>query len=35
LLTYDTKTKRFVADYKQMNVVLQKIIGSQDNQLRS
>jgi hypothetical protein len=35
MLTYDTKTKRFVADYKVMNVVLQKIFGSLDHQLRN
>ena len=35
MLTYDTKTKRFVADYKVMNVVLQEILGSLDQQLRN
>jgi len=34
MLFYDTKTKRFVADYKVMNVVLQKIFVSLDEQLR-
>jgi hypothetical protein len=35
MLSYDTKTKRFVADYKVMNVVLQEIFGSLDSQVRN
>jgi hypothetical protein len=35
MLFYDTKTKRFVADYKVMNLVLQEILGNLDQQLRN